>query len=318
MMQKSNSKKNGISSGSSINRKVTYMLLLIGFITSTVAAGLYYYTTYRAICQDAITKAEMISNFAMAVRIYTVKKMRPLAVEIAGKESFHPELMGGFFVAREVSEIFGEKFEGYSFKQATPNPINYSNLADREEAQWITQFEKDRSLLKLSGITQKKNQKYFYMASPIVAQKGCLKCHSTRQNAPVGRVEKYPGSGGYGYRLNQVIAAFITYVPIEHALAELRMATLRTMAIGIGSVLVMVIFIWLFMRRTVTRPIMNLARITNEISRGKNIDQKISTIEKGEIGELYKSFDRLRVSVIKLLKLSRTMQARLKKQPSQK
>lgn len=292
------------------------MLLLIGFCTSTIVAGLYYYTTYRSIYQDALTKAEMISNFAMAVRIYTVKKMRPLAVKIAGKESFHPELMGGFFVAREVADIFGDRFKGYSFKQATPNPINFSNIADLEEAQWISQFDKDRSLQKLNGITRKKDKKYFYMASPIVAQEGCLKCHSTRENAPAGRVEKYPGRGGYGYRLNQVIAAFITYVPIEHALAELRAATLRTMGIGIGSVLVMVLAIWLFMRRTVTQPIMDLARITNEISRGKNINRKISTKESGEIGELYKSFDRLRLSVIKLLKLSRTIQARLKKQQS--
>ncbi len=317
-MQRMNSKKPIRFFNRSINRKVTGMLLLIGFFTSLAASFLYYHTTYQAIHRDALAKAEMISNFALAVRVYTVKKMRPLAIQIAGKDAFHPELMGGFFVAREVADIFGKKFEGYSFKQATPNPINYKNLADSEESQWISRFDRDHKLLKLSGITQKEDRKYFYMASPIVAKQECLRCHSTPSNAPAGRVEKYPGKGGYGYRLNQVIAAFITYVPIEQALADLRMATLRTMAIGIGSVLVMVAAIWLFMRRIVTGPIIKLARITNEISRGKDINQKITTTVQGEIGELYRSFDRLRISVIKLLKLSKSVQERLNKQRAKK
>ena len=92
----------------SIKLKINLLLLLIGIITSIGIGAFNYNEAKDRVFSDAFQRAELISSFAMASRDYTVKTMRPLAIEIAGTNSFHPELMGGFFVARAIADNFAQ------------------------------------------------------------------------------------------------------------------------------------------------------------------------------------------------------------------
>ena len=65
----------------------------------------------------------------------------------------------------------------------------------------------------------------------------------------------YPGDGGYGYAENSVVASFINYVPIQKALQDLRLTAFKTMSIGIGSVLVILMSVWVFINRVIARPV---------------------------------------------------------------
>ena len=211
--------------------------------------------------------------------------------------------MGGFYVARAISEKFGQDKPGYQFKQASTNPVNAVNKADPTEMDIIARFVEDRRLKTQKGIIQKNGASFFFVAQPVVAQKGCLTCHSSKANAPKGRRALYPGDGGYGYAENSIVASFINYVPIQEALQDLRLTAFKTMSIGIGSVLVIFVAIWIFINRVIARPIIDLTHLTNEMSRGKKLDQEIKASSRDEIGALYESFNRMRVSVVKLAKL---------------
>lgn len=289
----------------SIKVKINLLFLILGTLSAAIIAVFNYTEARQRIFDDALEKAELISAYAMAARQYTVQTMRPLARKVAGPESFHPEIMGGFFVARAISERFGQDKPGYQFKQASNNPVNAVNKADRTEMDIITRFVQDRNLKVQKGIIERNGASYFFVAQPVVAQKGCLACHSSKADAPRGRRELYPGDGGYGYAANSVVASFINYVPIQEALQDLRLTAFKTMSIGIGSVLVIFAAIWVFINRVIARPVIELTHLANEMSRGKKLDQEIKPPSRDEIGALYESFNRMRVSVVKLAKMLR-------------
>ena len=287
----------------SIKVKINLLFLILGILSAILISGFNYYEARQRIFDDAFEKAELISAYAMAAREYTVKTMRPLARQVTGPESFHPEIMGGFFVARAISERFAHDKPGYLFKQAAINPVNEANQADTEETEIISRFVTDDTLKLQKGIIEKQGENFFFIARPVRAQKNCLICHSSKENAPRGRREMYPGDGGYGYAEDSVVAGFINYVPIQKALQDLRLTAFKTMSIGIGSVLVILMVVWIFINRVIARPVIDLTALANEMSRGKKLDQEIKADSKDEIGALYESFNRMRVSVIKLAKL---------------
>ena len=66
--------------------------------------------------------------------------------------TFHPEIMGGFFVARAISDSFAKAQPGYSFKQATLDPVNSANLADVQETSIINAFNSNPQLSLQKGI----------------------------------------------------------------------------------------------------------------------------------------------------------------------
>lgn len=288
----------------SIKWKINLLFMILGVISSVGFAGYNYYEARDQVFNEAFKKAELISSFAMATRQYTVDTMRPIAREIAGAKSFHPELMGGFFVARAIAEKFAERQPGYTFKQATVNPVNPMNKADRQELEIIEGFATNPELEMKKGVLEKMGRQYFFIAKPVMVKKGCLKCHGSQDTAPEGRVSRYPGSGGYNYQAGSVAAAFINYVPIEIALAKVKSTAFKSAIAGILSVLVILVLVWFFISKVVTNPIIHLTNIADNISRGKDLKNEVKRNSKDEIGELYLAFNRLRSSVVKLIKMA--------------
>ena len=287
----------------SIKLKINLLLLVIGLITSLAIGTFNYFDAKDRIITDAYKKAELISSFAMASRNYTVDVMRPLALNVAGRGSFHPELMGGFYVAKAIADNFSDNQAGYTFKQATLDPVNPENLADAQEREIIRLFSADRDSMIQKGVMEKNRKNFIYIAQPVIAKKGCLKCHGNPKDAFTGRVERYPGAGGYNYTENDVVATFIAYVPIQKALENLRADALKTTLASIFSILIILVVVWLFLEFMVTRPIVKLTNLADSMSRGKNIDKVIKSKSKDEIGALYDSYNRMRISVIKLFEI---------------
>ena len=285
----------------SIRIKIILVLLVIGLITSVSVTFFNYNEARNRVYNDAFAKAELISSFAMASREYTKKTMRPLASQLAGKESFHPELMAGFYVVRAIADIFSENQEGYSFKQATLDPILLQNKSDHQETEIIEYFKLNRSINIKKGMMNKEGAEFFYVARPVVNKKGCNRCHGRREDAPKEQLTKYPDSGGYNWEVDDIVATLITYVPIEGALQNLKVTAVKTILAGLVSVAFMMLVIWYFMSTFVVKPLVNLTERAGEMSRGKGLDQEIIGNSKDEMGALSESFNRMRKSVVKLI-----------------
>ena len=289
----------------SVKLKINLLLLVIGIISSLSIAAFSYFEARNRVYEEAFKKAELIHSFALAAKNYTKNTMRPLARKIAGMDSFRPELMSGFFVARSVGDIFSKGQPGYSFKAATDNPIKPENMADDQERELLYSFQKNRNLKIKKGIIKKLDRDYFYIAKPSVAKKGCIRCHGKREDAPKEQLQMYTGSLGYNYTLDKVVAIFITYVPIQKAIDEARNVGIKMALAGVITILCIMATVWFFIGSVVTRPIIRLTQKADQISKGKGLDKEIKASSVDEIGVLYDSFNRMRKSVVKLIKMVR-------------
>ena len=289
----------------SVKLKINLLLLVIGIISSLSIAAFSYFEARNRVYEEAFKKAELIHSFALAAKNYTKNTMRPLARKIAGMDSFRPELMSGFFVARSVGDIFSKGQPGYSFKAATDNPIKPENMADDQEMELLYSFQENRNLKIKKGIIKKSNRDYFYIAKPSVANKGCIRCHGKREDAPKEQLQMYTGSLGYNYTLDEVVAIFITYVPIQKAIDEAKNVGIKMALAGVIAILCIMAAVWFFIGSVVTRPIIRLTQKADQISKGKGLDKEITASSVDEIGVLYDSFNRMRKSVVKLIKMVR-------------
>ncbi len=58
----------------------------------------------------------------------------------------------------------------------------------------------------------------YYIARPmIIKTAACLDCHTTPELAPPRQVELYGKTGGYGWKMNEVVAAQMVSVPVSSA-----------------------------------------------------------------------------------------------------
>ena len=90
---------------------------------------------------------------------------------------------------------------------------------------------------------------------------------------------------------------------MNHPLEDLKTTAFKTTMASIFSILLILGVVWLFLEFTVTKPIVNLTNLAEKMSRGKNIDKVIKSKSKDEIGALYDSYNRMRISVIKLFEI---------------
>jgi PAS domain S-box-containing protein len=134
----------------------------------------------------------------------------------------------------------------------------------------ITQSEITQKALRsqtlVEGLETYKEGKILHYAMPIPNERVCYKCH--------GRGEEILGVLTVGIRWN----------PVEKRVASLRN---RQLLLGIVSTVVVGFFLIRWVSKSVTRPIVQLTRLTDEISRG-NLDVSLDFGKKVKCWEVMK------------------------------
>jgi PAS domain S-box-containing protein len=114
-----------------------------------------------------------------------------------------------------------------------------------------------------------------------VKSQSCLACHTTPEAAPKAMVVEYGPDHGFNWKLNQVIAAQIVYVPAAQVFQQGRQNTQLVVALFVGVFAVVILLINLLLRRTVIRPLTHLATATDAISTGQEELQKFEDTRGG-------------------------------------
>ena len=146
--------------------------------------------------------------------------------------------------------------------------IRYSGVPDNIGR--VTQSEIAKKALRtqelVEGLEKYKGGRILRYAMPIPNERACHKCH--------GRQEEILG----------VLTVGIRWTPVEN-----RVASLRNRQILLGIVFIVVVGFFLIRRisKSVTRPILQLTRLTDEISRG-NLDVSFDFGEKVKCWEVMK------------------------------
>ena len=283
-------------------RLITIVLFMSFVAVAAIGAASYKFSTSHAIA-EAKDKGDIIFNYIMAQRDFFRNEQRALAMEIVEKDRFYPVLMSGFVVTRATWDRFKKNLPGYIFKQATIDPLFPANKADADELNIISEFRDDGTKKRLEGVINKNGEDYFYIATPIkIIKKGCLRCHGDPANAPKDQIEIYGTENGYNWKMNDTVATFIVYVSINKAMEEAQKTAAVLILIGAGTILLLIVSIWLFINGSVVKPIVNLSARTEEVSLGRNLQETIAHKSDDEIGHLASAINRLRISLVKVLK----------------
>ncbi len=278
----------------------------LGFL-AIIALG---FTSYRLsmnnALQEAKIKSDIVMNYAMASREFTRVAQSPLVRQLVEPDRFYPEIMSGFATARGIYEEFEKIYPGYVFRQATLDPLHPSNKADANEKTIIQKFINNPDLKADEGRLIRNGEDMFYTATPFsVLSQNCLTCHGDPANAPKDQIEIYGDTNGYWWKMNEVVAAFIVYVPVADAIASAKTMSITLSLYGASGIIVTLVIIGWFLNRDVVTPIVRLAERTEDFSLGENLDDPIDKSATGEVGVLAQSIERLRISLNKLMQRNR-------------
>ncbi|MCK4839716.1 MAG: DUF3365 domain-containing protein [Desulfobulbaceae bacterium] len=296
----------GMRTSFGIRFKFIFMMALLGFIALVgIGYGAYTFSMQNSM-KDADTKAKMMEAYIKAGRAYFMKEQRPLVNALVEADRFYPELQSGFGITRRImDQVQGEELYGFQFKQASLVPHHPPNMADSFEEKIIKQFQ-DGKMREQSGIMEKENgEPFYYRSRPIkMAGESCLRCHKNPADAPKDLIELY-GTNGFDkkFKSGDIFAAYLVYIPLGPAIEAAKLQATILFGGGASILLIGLLSIYLFLDIRIVKPLMELSSRTQEVSVGRNLEKSLlSGKMKDEVEVLARSIDRLRISLVKMLK----------------
>jgi len=279
------------------------LVLILVFALGLVASGYVSKRILEANAQEEVTRnAELMMGAALAVRGYTSKQVKP-QLELQLMRAFLPQSVPAY-AATEMFNTLRQQHPEYTYKEATLNPTNPRDRAVEWEADIVQQFRNDSARAEIRGTRDTPTGRALYLAKPLkISDPGCLPCHDTPDTAPKSMVAHYGNANGFGWKLGETVGAQIISVPMSVPLAKADQAFRTFMTSLVGVFLLAFIVLNVVLSFLVIRPIVRMSRAADEVSTGNFDVPEFSVSSRDEIGVLATSFNRLRRSLEKAMKL---------------
>lgn len=252
--------------------------------------------------EDVLHNAGLMMEAALSIRGYTVQQVKP-HLEDKLQTVFLPQSVPAYS-ATEIFNSLRKKYPDYSYKEATLNPTNPRDRAVEWEADIVNAFRADPSKTQVTGERMAASGPQLYLARPIqIKDPACLACHTTAEIAPASMVKLYGPSNGFGWKHMEIIGAQIVSVPMALAQKNAQEA-FRAFLFSLSAIFA-VAFVVLnaMLSFMIIRPISRMAEAADKISTGDFDVPEFSGKGKDEIAALGVSFNRMRRSLQKALKL---------------
>jgi protein-histidine pros-kinase len=278
------------------------LVLLVVFVTGLGVTGyLSYELLHRNAREEVLRNAGVMMEAALSMRTYTVSNVRPkLAVD---PDKFLPESVPAFG-ATEIMTLLRNKYPDYAYKEAALNPTNPRNRAVEWENDILNIFRSDPSQTEISGVRDTPTGRSLYLARPMqVKDPACLSCHTTAEMAPASMVKIYGGANGFGWKLNEVVAAQIVSVPMNLPIRNANRAFVTFMSSLALVFAVLFVALNVMLTLLIVQPITQLSEAADQISRGKLDIAELPTKGKDEVSQLGQAFNRMRRSLEKAIAL---------------
>jgi signal transduction histidine kinase/DNA-binding response OmpR family regulator len=277
-----------------LGTQFTLVLTLI-FLCGIVLSGVALSGAMQQKAEEEISNhAEILTQTMNGVRKYTSERVAPLLQDrLATTPTFVSETVPAF-AARQVFENFRHlpEYQNFFYKEATLNPTNLNDKADSFETNLVEQFRKQPSLEKLTGYRNLGGNQLFYTARPLaVKQASCLQCHSTPNLAPKSQLASFGSEHGFGWKLNEIIAAQTIYVPSNDIFVRGHRYLLLTMGIFTSIFTVVVLLINWLLKRRVIHPIDRLTEIAQQMTTGTMTADRIDEFEAPSASKLTRRAD---------------------------
>ena len=286
----------------SLSSKFNLVLLSVFSIGLVVVGYVSHYVLQQNAREEVIRHAGMMMQAALSMRSYTVKEIRPLLQEHL-KTEFLPQSVPSYAATQNFNAL-RENNPEYTYKEATLNPTNPRDRATDWETDIVNQFQNNKELKQVVGERQSATGRSLYLARPIrITNEGCLACHSTIDNAPKTMLKLYGEANGFGWKFDEVVGSQIISVPLSLPEKNANEAFIVFMGSMIGIFIAIFVLLNVMLRKIVIKPVMKIAHIADEISKG-NMDAPHFDVKKNdEIAGLARAFERMRISLEKAMKM---------------
>lgn len=240
----------------------------------------------------------MLIETMNSIRNYTNTQITPeLSDRLETEEVFLPQTIPAYS-AREVFEHLRsrEEYSQFFYKEATLNPTNVRDKADQFETE-IVNFFRDNPEEQKQGFRSIPGGEIFYIARPLKIEKeSCLRCHGDPKAAPASQISSYGSDNGFGWKLNEIVAAQVISVPSSQVFNAARQLRYLVISKFVIFLLVTGILLNLFLRFTITKPLKKMSYSSKQLSMG-DMDIEFEQKTNDEIGILAASLNRLKISL---------------------
>jgi HAMP domain-containing protein len=280
---------------------------LLFILAAGVGLALAAYVTYNYLQENArtevIQQAKLMMETSRASRSYTSQQIVPLLQPVQERDRvFLPQTVPGY-AATESFNYLRKTYPDYTYKEATLNPTNLRDRAVDWEADIVNNFRNHPDKKEFSGERESSLGRSLFFARPIVADPPCLSCHSTARAAPPALVRRYGSANGFGWKAGEIIGAQIVSVPMSVPIG-IADRTFRTVLTYMAATFLLTLLVLnVAIALMVARPVSRLSAAADQISQG---NLEVSGAQAGgsrEISALAASFERMRLSLVKALKM---------------
>ena len=252
--------------------------------------------------EEVLRNAGLMMEAALAIRGYTVSQVKP-RIEHHLADEFMPQSVPAY-AAAETFKTLRKKYPDFSYKEATLNPTNPANRTVEWESDIVNHFRNAGvSSGEINGERDTPAGRMLYIARPIqIKDPACLACHSVPAAAPASMIKLYGESNGFGWKHMEVFGAQVVSVPMTLPIHNANEAFKVFMGSLAAIFVVTFIVLNLMLSVMIIRPISRMSASADKISTG---DFNVPEFQAGkdEIGVLGTSFNRMRRSLAKALKL---------------
>jgi HAMP domain-containing protein len=256
--------------------------------------------------RQVLEQAELMATSAHATLAYTDEEVSPVLEKTPQHNSdFLPQTIPFYAANTTFKRLRADSpsYNDYVMREAALNPTNLDDRATEWEVDLITYFRNNPAQKDHTGTRQTPTGPVLFYATPIVAQAGCLSCHSEVSLAPRAMVKHYGREHGFGWKAKDVVGAQIVSVPMS---VPIKMADegFRDLLISLGSIfLLTIILIDVAMYMIVIRPLRRVSKNADIISKGEIDLPPLEIKGKDEIAEVTASFNRMHTSLVKAFEM---------------
>ena len=252
---------------------------------------------------QVLQQAELMMESASSTRQYTTEELKPLLQQAAAhKHTFLPQTVPAYGATVTFARL-RKKFPEYTYKEAALNPTNLEDRAVEWETDVIEHFRNNANQKELVGERNTPTGMSLYLAHPISVGPSCIECHSVPSAAPRAMIQKYGNNNGFGWKLNEVVAAQIVSVPTQLPVQIARKAygtLIWSLTATFTAILVAINIVLYFL---IIVPVRRLSQVADKVSLGQLDAGEVPVRGKDEIADLTAAFNRLFVSVTKALRM---------------
>jgi HAMP domain-containing protein len=272
------------------------------FLVAAALAGYICWSMLEDNAQrEVLAEAGLMMDSAAAVRSYTAKEILPL-ISAGMQQEFPPQSVPSYAATQNFLH-FHEHHPDYAYKEATLNPTNPRDRAAEWEGDIIQRFRNDAHTEQVVGVRDTPMGKSLYLARPIRAKPECLVCHSIPSAAPQSMIARYGGDNGFGWQPNEVVAAQVVSVPFASATANADKEFRAFMILLVGVFVAAFVVVNILLYRLVVLPVRRIALVADQVSQGDMSAPEFPQGGATEIASVTRSFERMRKSLAKALRL---------------